>query len=79
MGKRYRLLSAEERAIITARCVLGWYRWDAKRKGLPPPVEMTFEPVAFPDGGIAAKEGTMHALTEAELDVLFPNAKPEAP
>jgi hypothetical protein len=56
---------------------LGWYRYAARRDGLPPPVEMTFEPVALPDGGIAAKPGTLRKMTEEELAEIFP-PKPEA-
>jgi hypothetical protein len=40
---------------------------------------MTFDPVALPDGGIAAKPGSLRPLTEAELNEIFPNgSKPEA-
>jgi hypothetical protein len=52
--------------------VLGTYRYWAKRLGQPPPVEMTFEPVALPDGGIAAKPGTLREMTEEELAKIFP-------
>src|SRR5271168_4069267 len=66
-AERYRNLSEAERAKITVRCVLGRYRWFARVNGLPPPLEMTFEPVALPDGGIAAKPGTLREMTEEEL------------
>jgi hypothetical protein len=43
-ANRYYGLPPEERARIIAKCVLGWYRWDARRRGLPDPVAYTFEP-----------------------------------
>jgi hypothetical protein len=52
--------------------VLGTYRYWAKRLGQPPPVEMTFEPVRLPDGGIAAKPGSLRKMTEEELAEIFP-------
>jgi hypothetical protein len=38
---------------------------------------MTFEPVALPDGGIAAKPGSVRKMTEEELAEIFPS-KPDA-
>jgi hypothetical protein len=77
-GRRYHSLSEAERVRVTQRLVLGWYRYAARRDGLPQPVEMTFEPVALPDGGIAAKPGTLREMTEEDLAEIF-TGKPEAP
>jgi hypothetical protein len=77
-AKRYRSLPEAERVKIIQRCVLGWYRYAARRDGLPPPVEMTFEPVALSDGGIAAKPGSLREMTEEELAKIF-TGKPDAP
>jgi hypothetical protein len=42
------------------------------------PLELTYEPVALPDGSIAIKPGSLRPLTKEELDAIFP-PKPEAP
>ena len=39
-------------AQIALKCVLGWYRWDARRRGLPDPVPYTYEPVVGDDGKV---------------------------
>jgi hypothetical protein len=71
-SERYRALPEAERARIIQRCVLGWYRWFARVNGLPPPIEMTSDPVALPDGGIAAKPGSLREMTQEELAEIFP-------
>jgi hypothetical protein len=38
---------------------------------------MVFEPVALPDGGIAAAPGSIRKMTEEELAEIFP-PKPDA-
>jgi hypothetical protein len=70
-GKRFRSLPEAERALIIKRMVLGTYRYLAKRYGLPPPVFYVFDAEQLPDGGIAAQEGSLRPLTEAELDEIF--------
>ena len=55
---------------IAIRCVLGWYRWDAKRRGLPPPIIHTYEPERGPDGKLQAKPGTLRPMTDAEIEAL---------
>jgi hypothetical protein len=70
-AERYHSLPAAERIRIIQRCVLGRYRWLARVNGLPPPVEMTFDPVRLPDGGIGAKPGSLREMTEEELNEIF--------
>jgi hypothetical protein len=77
-ARRYRSLPDAERARVVQRLVLGTYRYLAKRNGQPPPIEMTFEPLALRDGGIAAKPGSLREMTEEELAEIF-TGKPEAP
>jgi hypothetical protein len=60
------------------RCVLGVYRYWAKRLGQPPPLEYTFAVETLPDGGLAAVPGSLRPFTQAELDEIFPNDKPKA-
>jgi hypothetical protein len=69
-GKRYCALSPQERARIIARAVLGWYRWDARRRGLPDPVPYTYEPERGPDGELQAKPGSMREMTREEIAAL---------
>jgi hypothetical protein len=49
---------------------LGWYVWDARRRGLPDPVAFTYEAVVGDDGKIAAKPGTLRQMTNAEIEAL---------
>jgi hypothetical protein len=69
-AERYCALSPQERARIIARCVLGWYRWDARRRGLPDPIPYTYEAVVGDDGKVAAKPGTLRPMTDAEIEAL---------
>jgi hypothetical protein len=67
---RYASLSDAERQRITLKCVIGRYLWDAKRRGLPPPIIHTFEPEQGPDGKIRPKPGTMRPMTREELEAV---------
>jgi hypothetical protein len=69
-AERYGTLLPQERARIIAKCVLGWYRWDARRRGLPDPVPYTYEAVVGGDGKIAAKPGTLRPMTDEEIAAL---------
>jgi hypothetical protein len=69
-AERYRALSPEERARIIMRCVLGWYRWDARRRGLPDPIPYTYEAVVGDDGKVAPKLRTLRPMTNAEIEAL---------
>ena len=66
-AERYRSLTPEQRAQIAMKCVIGWYLWDAKRRGLPPPISHTYEPEQGPDGKLQAKPGSMRPMSEEEL------------
>ena len=69
-AERYRSLPPEERQRIAIRCVVGWYYYDAKRRGLPPPIIHTYEPERGPDGKLLAKPGSMRPMTDAEIEAL---------
>jgi hypothetical protein len=69
-AERYRALSPEERARIIMRCVVGWYLWDARRRGLPPPIIRTYELERGPDEKLRAASGTMRQMTNAEIEAL---------
>jgi hypothetical protein len=69
-ARRYCALPPQERARIIARCVIGWYRYDAKRRGLPTPVFHSYEPVVDDDGKLQAKPNTMRVMTEAEIEAI---------
>jgi hypothetical protein len=69
-AKRYSTLPPQERARIIARCVLGWYRYDARRRGLPDPIPYIYEPMGGDDGKVAAKSGTLRPMTDEEIAAL---------
>ena len=69
-AEKYRTLPPEERARIALRCVIGRYLWDAKRRGLPPPIIHTYEPVVGDDGKLQSKPNTMRQMTDAEIEAL---------
>jgi hypothetical protein len=69
-AERYRNLPPEERQRIAIRCVVGWYRYDAKRRGLPTPVFHTYEPVVDDGGKLAVKPNTLRQLTDEEIAAL---------
>jgi hypothetical protein len=69
-AKRYCALSPQERARIIARCVLGWCRYDARRRGLPDPIPYTYEPMVDDNGKVAAKPGTLRPMTNEEIEAL---------
>ena len=67
---RYATLPAAERQRIMARCLLGWYRYDARRRGLPDPIPYTYEPMVDDNGKVAAKPGTLRPMTNEEIEAL---------
>jgi hypothetical protein len=69
-AQHYLSLPAEERARIIARCVLGWYRWNARRRGWPDPVAYTFEPEIDANGKVSVKTGSLRPMTDAEIEAL---------
>jgi hypothetical protein len=66
-AEKYRTLSAEDRARIAIRCVIGRYIWDAKRRGLPIPIFHAYTPERGPDGKLQAKPGSMRPMSEEDL------------
>jgi hypothetical protein len=69
-AEKYRTLSAEERARIAFRCVVGRYLWWARKNGFPDPIIHTYEPERGPDGKLQAKPGTLRQMTDAEIEAL---------
>ena len=69
-AEKYRTLSPEQRTQIAMKCVVGWYLWDARRRGLPPPIIHTYEPERGPDEKLRAASGTMRQMTNAEIEAL---------
>ena len=69
-AEKYRTLSAEERQRIAIRCVIGRYRWWARKNGYPDPIIHTYEPVVGDDGKVAAKPGTLRPMTNEEIAAL---------
>jgi hypothetical protein len=52
--------------------VLGFARYNAKRRGEPLPVPYTFEPQSIPGGGAPAKPGTLRPMTLEEINEILP-------
>jgi hypothetical protein len=67
----YRSLSEQERVRVIVKMVLGFARYDAKRRGEPLPIPYTFEPQSIPGGGATA--GSMRPMTTEEILDLIPN------
>jgi hypothetical protein len=70
--KSYRALSPYEQSRIIMRMVLGFARYNAKRRGEPLPVPYTYEPEPAPGGGSRPREGTLRPMTLAEINEILP-------
>jgi hypothetical protein len=68
----YRALSPHEQSRIVVRMVLGFARYNAKRRGEPLPVPYTFEPQPSPGDGATVKPGTLRPMTLEEINELLP-------
>jgi hypothetical protein len=68
----YRALSLHKQSRIIMRMVLGFARYNAKRRGEPLPVPFTYEPELAPGGGLRPREGTLRPMTNEEINEILP-------
>ncbi|HEY1432040.1 MAG TPA: hypothetical protein VGF39_10505 [Stellaceae bacterium] len=71
--RTYRALSPHEQTRIITRMVLGFARYNAKRRGEPLPIPYTYEPKLAPGGGLRSYEGTLRPMTNEEILAIVPH------
>jgi hypothetical protein len=68
-----RALSPREQSLIVVRMVLGFARFNAKRRGEPLPVPFNYEIELAPGGGLRPRESTLRPMTREEIVAILPN------